>query len=169
MPKSNEQKFVSADGHVMEPANLWVERMDRRFRDRAPHIVTKTLQLRQARGIRRLSDRWTQFGRFHRHDRNDGERKGRRQGDRESRSQLDCRFVPARPIRSRVWPIRTSTTSAPRSSTPTAACISWRRRTWSIGANASEHRADGTPIIAGESAPQSWPKRERAASRSGLS
>ncbi|MGH7962381.1 MAG: amidohydrolase family protein [Candidatus Binatia bacterium] len=30
--------FVSADGHVVEPADLWTTRMDRRFRDRAPHI-----------------------------------------------------------------------------------------------------------------------------------
>src|SRR4029077_14209028 len=42
MTESNGNKFVSADGHVQEPANLWVERMDRRFRDRAPRIVTKT-------------------------------------------------------------------------------------------------------------------------------
>jgi hypothetical protein len=42
MAESNGNKFVSADGHVQEPPNLWVERMDRRFRDRAPRIVTKT-------------------------------------------------------------------------------------------------------------------------------
>ncbi len=42
MAETNGHKFVSADGHVQEPANLWVERMDRRFRDRAPRIVTKT-------------------------------------------------------------------------------------------------------------------------------
>ena len=29
-------KFVSADSHIVEPENLWVTRMDRRFRDRAP-------------------------------------------------------------------------------------------------------------------------------------
>ena len=33
--------YVSADGHVVEPANLWTTRMDRRFRDRAPHIETR--------------------------------------------------------------------------------------------------------------------------------
>jgi predicted TIM-barrel fold metal-dependent hydrolase len=32
-------KLVSADSHVNEPAELWLERIDRRFRDRAPRIV----------------------------------------------------------------------------------------------------------------------------------
>jgi uncharacterized protein len=32
-------KFVSGDGHVTEPGNLWVERMDLRFRDRAPRVI----------------------------------------------------------------------------------------------------------------------------------
>jgi hypothetical protein len=40
MAQINGHKFVSADGHVQEPANLWIERMDRKFRDRAPRIVT---------------------------------------------------------------------------------------------------------------------------------
>jgi uncharacterized protein len=31
-------KFISADGHVMEPADLWTTRMDSRFRGRAPHV-----------------------------------------------------------------------------------------------------------------------------------
>jgi hypothetical protein len=30
--------YVSADGHFVEPADLWVKRMDARFRDRAPRI-----------------------------------------------------------------------------------------------------------------------------------
>jgi len=42
MAQGNGHKFISADGHVQEPSNLWVERMERRFRDRAPRIVTKT-------------------------------------------------------------------------------------------------------------------------------
>ena len=29
-------EYVSADGHVVEPADLWTTRMDKRFRDRAP-------------------------------------------------------------------------------------------------------------------------------------
>jgi len=33
-------KFISGDGHVTEPVNLWIERMDRRYRDRAPRVVT---------------------------------------------------------------------------------------------------------------------------------
>ena len=30
---------VSADSHMMEPADLWQERLDRRFRDRAPKVI----------------------------------------------------------------------------------------------------------------------------------
>ena len=33
--------YVSADGHVVEPADLWTSRMDRRFRDRAPRIESR--------------------------------------------------------------------------------------------------------------------------------
>jgi len=28
------ESFISADSHVVEPADLWTTRMDRRFRDR---------------------------------------------------------------------------------------------------------------------------------------
>jgi predicted TIM-barrel fold metal-dependent hydrolase len=33
------QKVVSADSHIFEPANLWEERIDRAYRDRAPRII----------------------------------------------------------------------------------------------------------------------------------
>lgn len=33
--------YVSADGHFVEPADLWVTRMDKRFRHRAPRIETR--------------------------------------------------------------------------------------------------------------------------------
>src|SRR5262249_320212 len=33
--------YVSADGHVGEPADLWVQRMDKRFRDRAPRVESR--------------------------------------------------------------------------------------------------------------------------------
>jgi uncharacterized protein len=29
-------KFISSDGHLVEPDDLWVTRMDQRFRERAP-------------------------------------------------------------------------------------------------------------------------------------
>src|ERR1700732_3075956 len=32
--------IVSADCHANEPANLWLERMDKRYRDRLPRVVT---------------------------------------------------------------------------------------------------------------------------------
>jgi len=35
MPKA----IISADSHVTEPPGTYVERIDRRFRDRAPHVV----------------------------------------------------------------------------------------------------------------------------------
>ena len=31
--------IISADSHVVEPADLWCERLDRRYRDRAPRVV----------------------------------------------------------------------------------------------------------------------------------
>ncbi|MCS6926526.1 MAG: amidohydrolase [Candidatus Binatia bacterium] len=31
--------IIDADAHMCEPPNLWVERLDRRFRDRAPRVV----------------------------------------------------------------------------------------------------------------------------------
>lgn len=33
--------YVSADGHVVEPADLWTKRMDKRFRDRAPRVESR--------------------------------------------------------------------------------------------------------------------------------
>jgi predicted TIM-barrel fold metal-dependent hydrolase len=32
-------KVISADSHMTEPGDLWVERLDRKFRDRAPRVV----------------------------------------------------------------------------------------------------------------------------------
>jgi predicted TIM-barrel fold metal-dependent hydrolase len=33
-------KVISADSHMMEPGDLWVERLDNKFRDRAPRVIT---------------------------------------------------------------------------------------------------------------------------------
>ncbi len=30
--------FISADGHMSEPLDLWTTRLDKKFRDRAPHV-----------------------------------------------------------------------------------------------------------------------------------
>jgi predicted TIM-barrel fold metal-dependent hydrolase len=35
----SEPRLISADSHVVEPLTLWVERVDRSFRERAPHLV----------------------------------------------------------------------------------------------------------------------------------
>ena len=32
-------KLISADSHVSEPTNLWVERVEKKYRDRAPRLV----------------------------------------------------------------------------------------------------------------------------------
>lgn len=34
-----ERMLISADSHVNEPANLWKERIEKRFKDRAPYMV----------------------------------------------------------------------------------------------------------------------------------
>jgi len=34
--------FVSADGHVVEPPDLWTSRIEKRFRDRAPRIESRS-------------------------------------------------------------------------------------------------------------------------------
>jgi len=34
-----DASFISADSHVVEPLGLWVERAERRYRERAPHLV----------------------------------------------------------------------------------------------------------------------------------
>jgi uncharacterized protein len=38
---SIESDYISADGHFVEPADLWLERMDRRFRERAPRVESR--------------------------------------------------------------------------------------------------------------------------------
>src|SRR5262245_63308540 len=32
--------MVSADGHANEPANLWVERIDAKYKERLPRVIT---------------------------------------------------------------------------------------------------------------------------------
>src|SRR5713101_6115733 len=34
-----DYRVISADSHFVEPPKMWAERLDRRFRDRAPHTV----------------------------------------------------------------------------------------------------------------------------------
>ncbi|MEE9284999.1 MAG: amidohydrolase family protein [Dehalococcoidia bacterium] len=38
---ATRMKMISADSHVVEPADLWVKRIDRRFRDQAPRIESR--------------------------------------------------------------------------------------------------------------------------------
>ncbi|HEY4685088.1 MAG TPA: amidohydrolase, partial [Dehalococcoidia bacterium] len=32
-------QVLSADSHILEPPDLWTTRMEKRFRDKAPHVV----------------------------------------------------------------------------------------------------------------------------------
>ena len=33
------QRIISADSHVLEPGNLWIDRVDRKFREQAPRVL----------------------------------------------------------------------------------------------------------------------------------
>jgi predicted TIM-barrel fold metal-dependent hydrolase len=35
----SDYRLISADSHFVEPPNMWAERIDKKFRDRAPHTV----------------------------------------------------------------------------------------------------------------------------------
>ena len=35
----SDQTVISADSHFVEPPSIWAERIDKKFRDRAPHTV----------------------------------------------------------------------------------------------------------------------------------
>ncbi|MGH7963388.1 MAG: hypothetical protein ACRERD_16460 [Candidatus Binatia bacterium] len=37
MPANLAKGYISADSHIYEPDDMWATRMDKRFRDRAPH------------------------------------------------------------------------------------------------------------------------------------
>ena len=40
----SDYRVISSDSHVIEPPDLWTDRIDRKFRDRAPQIVRKENQ-----------------------------------------------------------------------------------------------------------------------------
>src|SRR5262249_3689265 len=33
---------ISADSHIVEPGNLWLDRADKQYRDRVPRIISRT-------------------------------------------------------------------------------------------------------------------------------
>lgn len=35
------EQLISADSHFLEPPTLWTERLDRKYRDRGPHVIEK--------------------------------------------------------------------------------------------------------------------------------
>ena len=36
----SDSRLISADSHFVEPPTMWAERLDRRFRDRAPRWIS---------------------------------------------------------------------------------------------------------------------------------
>ena len=42
MDTTATDRSVSADGHVVEPADLWTTRMEKPFRGRAPHVDSRS-------------------------------------------------------------------------------------------------------------------------------
>ncbi len=52
-----QQLVVSADSHVVEPADLWTDRLDRRFEDRAPRVIKDEAKgyLFLAEGVRSMA------------------------------------------------------------------------------------------------------------------
>ena len=47
----SEYTLISADSHFVEPPNMWAERIDKKFRDRAPRTVKGQ---RSCRGVVRV-------------------------------------------------------------------------------------------------------------------
>ena len=43
--------LISSDSHILEPADLWEQRIDRRFKDRAPRLVQKLRTVRELRDV----------------------------------------------------------------------------------------------------------------------
>ena len=41
MNEAIPELYVSADSHVIEPADLWLTRLDPRLRERAPHVESR--------------------------------------------------------------------------------------------------------------------------------
>ena len=35
----SDYKLVSSDSHIMEPPDLWLERIDSEYKDRAPRVI----------------------------------------------------------------------------------------------------------------------------------
>ena len=51
------ERLISADSHMCEPPNLWTERIDARFRDRAPCIVKQEVRPTQVTHTQRVRQR----------------------------------------------------------------------------------------------------------------
>ena len=49
--------LISADSHFVEPPGMWAERVDRKFRDRAPHTVKGLKEKRASISFARTSNR----------------------------------------------------------------------------------------------------------------
>ena len=55
--------LISSDSHIIEPADLWEQRIDRRFKDRAPRLVHEgALDQWYADGVKFGRVRWSKGG-----------------------------------------------------------------------------------------------------------
>ena len=104
-----QKPIISADSHITEPPNTYVDRIDHKYKDTAPHMVHDE----------KLGDV------FHRQGlpASDQRRAGRSGGQGRERAEDDWREVRrdasrADGIPTRAWPTRIATASPPKSSTP---------------------------------------------------
>ena len=110
-------RLISADSHVMEPANFWVEHVDKKFKDQAPRVVAKP----DGQGLVFTGPGLSPFpvaGGF-----------GTGRSGEELKEHMKKGYEAARPaagIRPSASRIRTSTASRPRCSTPRSGCRSSR-------------------------------------------
>ena len=112
-----EAGYVSADGHVVEPADLWTTRIDKQFRDKAPRVESRP------NGDYYLIDGFEPIPVGLEGVAIDDKIAGKiksAQGYRHAATR------PERGIPRPVWPTRTSITFAPKSFTPASACSSRR-------------------------------------------
>ena len=139
-------QVLSADSHVLEPPDLWTTRMQRQFRDRAPHLIHEyngqTGDFLACEGLRPFNP--TSLGNA-----------GIPPEEHEKFSRAAMRSadlaVGIRSSASRTW---TSTASAPRSSIAATACPCSAIPTRSSSATPTAPTTTGPPTT-----PRTRPKR----------
>ena len=131
---------VDADGHILEPLDLWDKYIDPKFRERGP----RSSSTRTAR--KRLERRRQAVGNPARHRQH---RRGRRAAGRSSSRRLKYpRGAKAGSTRTRASPTWTPTASTPPSSIRASACSPARSRTRTSPPRRAVPTTAGSPITA---------------------